>query len=128
MAIEESASTEPPIETVALVADLIFAARIRGTAETLGARAEVVRTADALRAKLQQDRRRLVLLDLDARGVEFPELVGEIVASGRAERIVAFGAHVRTEALQAARDAGAHRVIPRSALVRDLADLLAGRM
>jgi len=114
------------VHALALVADLIFASRIRGVAETVGARVHIARSAAELLDAARNALPRLVLLDLDARGVDVPALVGSLKADPSLATIplVVFGAHVEGEALRAARMAGADRVLARSAFVRELPNLL----
>jgi CheY-like chemotaxis protein len=115
-----------PTAVVAAVADLIFGARIRAAADDAGRTLVFARTpaqlADAATGAS------LVLLDLDARWLDAPASIralrGDRASSG--VRIVAFGSHVRTEAIAAAREAGADRVLARSAFVKELPALLAG--
>lgn len=104
---------------VALVADLMFASRIRGTAPA----ANVVQRGDALPAAVGASTR-LVLVDLHARGAL--EAIAALRQGGASSTIIAFGSHVETAALQAARDAGADRVMARSGFVRELPGLVAG--
>ena len=119
-------STQAAAPTVAVAADLMFAGRIRGTAETAGTSVRIARSAgdvvDAVRAGA-----RLVLLDLDARALDAPALIRTLRSDDetRLAHIVAFVAHTRADAIQAARDAGADRVLARSAFVRELPALLA---
>ncbi len=122
--ISETPSPEAP-RTVALAADLLFAGRIRGTAEALGHPLRIVRSADDLVAAVRAGSRR-VLLDLDVRGLDSASLIRRLRVdpdTAHAE-IIAFVSHVRTEAIDAARAAGATRVMARSAFVRALPDLL----
>jgi DNA-binding NarL/FixJ family response regulator len=103
---------------VALVADLMFAARIRGAAPT----AAVAQSLEAL-MKAAGRGTALVLVDLQARdAVAAIEQVRERAPSAR---VVAFGPHVAEEALAAARSAGADRVMPRGAFVRELSAMVA---
>ncbi len=114
--------------TLALVADLLFASRIRGAAAAVGVRARTVRTADELLREARSETPRSILVDLDARGVDAPELVRALKSDRllAGVPVVAFGSHVRGEALRAARAAGADRVLARSAFVRELPRLLRG--
>lgn len=121
--------TEPEeVAAVALVADLMFASRVRGAATAAGVEARTVSRADALLEEARRRRPRVVLLDLEARGVDVAALVARLradpVTSG--VPIIAFGSHVNREALQGARDAGVDRVLARSAFVRELPELLRG--
>jgi len=111
--------------TVALAADLLFAGRIRGTAGAAGRSVTLARrpqdVVDAVKAGAVR-----VLLDLDARSVDVPALIRalrEDVTTRHAE-IIAWVSHVRTDAIAAARAAGADRVLARSAFVRELPELL----
>jgi hypothetical protein len=102
---------------VALVRDLMFAARVRGAA----AGARVVHAPDRLLEALGADTR-LVLVDL-----QVPGAVDAIAAvRGRAGgvRVVAFGPHVMADALAAAEAAGAE-ALPRGAFVKRLGALVA---
>ncbi len=109
---------------IALPADLVFASRIRTTAQQAGVSALVVRTEAEFEEALQSEPRALALIDLDARKVDAPALIRRLRAAGAQNRIIAFGSHVATESLKAAREAGADRVMARSAFVRELPLLL----
>jgi DNA-binding NarL/FixJ family response regulator len=64
----------------------------------------------------------LLLIDLDAQGaVDAIERCRRMVPT---PRIVAFGPHVREDLLTEAREAGADEVLPRSAFVARLSELL----
>ena len=109
---------------IALPADLVFASRLRTTAQQAGVSALVVRTEAEFEEALQSEPRALALIDLDARKVDAPALIRRLRAAGAQNRIIAFGSHVATESLKAAREAGADRVMARSAFVRELPLLL----
>lgn len=104
---------------IALVADLMFAARIRGAAPE----AHIVNDSGGLSRGMGPETR-LVLVDLQVPGsVEAVKEARRVAREGA--RIVAFGPHVETDALRDAREAGAHRVMARSAFVRELPSLVA---
>jgi CheY-like chemotaxis protein len=111
--------------TVALAADLLFAGRIRGTAGAAGRSVTLARrpqdVLDAVKAGAVR-----VLLDLDARSVDVPALIRALRADAATchAEIIAWVSHVRTDAIDAAREAGADRVLARSAFVRELPQLL----
>jgi CheY-like chemotaxis protein len=109
---------------VAVAADLIFGARMRAAADQAGVRIDFARSADALRALAAGAS--LILLDLDARWVEPGPLVQSLKADAATAEvpIIAFVSHVRVDAIEAARAAGAERVLARSAFVRELRSLL----
>lgn len=112
--------SDPP-PTVALAADLMFAGRIRGTARAAGRTVTLARTADAVLEAVRAGARR-VLLDLDAHAVDAPALIRALRDGDdtRHAEVIAFVAHTRTDAIAAARAAGADRVLARSAFVREL--------
>lgn len=111
---------------LALVNDLIFASRVASAAKVAGRNAATYQRSSELLERVDPERTRLVLVDLDARGGDPVELIGRLKADADARRVsvVAFGSHVDTAALQAARDAGADRVLARSAFVRELPSLI----
>ena len=64
---------------------------------------------------------RCVIVDLAFPGLDLPDLIrrlGEVCASP--PRVVAYGSHVDTQTLRAAREAGCDVVLPRSKFVEDL--------
>lgn len=120
-------TTDENAAVVAIAADLLFASRVRGAAKAAGAELVLARTEEQALEAARGGRARLILLDLDARAVDAPSLIGALKAGSATESIpiVAFGAHVRGEALRAARDAGADRVLARSRFVQELPELMA---
>lgn len=110
----------------AACADLLFGARIRAAAEATGAKAILLSPRDDVVARTRAEQPGLVVLDLDARWLDAPSVIAALKAeaSTSAIPVIAFGSHVRTEALAAARAAGADRVLPRSAFARQLPELL----
>ncbi len=115
---------EPPV--VALPADLMFASRIRGAAQAAGIPLEIANKPDALRERIARIRPRRVLIDLDARGWDPVALIRELKQADTqgATEIIAWVSHVRTDAIEAAREAGADRVLARSAFSKQMQDWL----
>jgi|SRR5690606_19082036 len=110
---------EPPV--VALPADLMFASRIRGVAGAAGIPIELVSSPAALRSRVERDPPRRILIDLDARGWDPIALIRELRAGpAPTTEIIAWVSHVRADAIQAAREAGADRVLARSAFSRQI--------
>jgi CheY-like chemotaxis protein len=109
---------------VAAVGDLIFGARIRAAAEQAGVTVRFARSLEEL--LLLAAGARLVVLDLDARWLDGARAIAELRRARPSSelRIVAFVSHVRAEAMAAAQEAGADRVLARSAFVRPLLSLL----
>jgi len=120
--------SEKETPVIALVADLIFASRIRAAASAAGVGAATVHRGADLEKRAREHRPRLILLDLDARGTDVPALIGTLKSDPvlKSVPVVAFGAHIETEALRTASAAGADRVLARSAFVRLLPELLLG--
>jgi len=106
---------------VALVADLLFASKIRGA----GGPVETATRADAVRERVERGAVRLVLVDLAVRE-DAVGLIRWVKESSEAE-VVAFGPHTYAELLEAAREAGTDRVLARSAFVRELPGILRER-
>jgi DNA-binding NtrC family response regulator len=111
-------------------ADLIFATKIRSTAEALGVTTRPVRTSDMLRDRLNRvedgkpnDPVTAVLIDLDT-GELGLELLRQAKRHDPQLPVIAFGSHVATEMLAAARSEGADFVMPRGAFTSNLPDLL----
>jgi CheY-like chemotaxis protein len=120
----ENDSTEPgPI--IALAADLLFGARIRSAAAAAAIPLVLVRTTDEALAAAQAGARSLIL-DLDLRAGDPIALLQALrgVPATADLPVIAFVSHVREDRIQAARAAGATRVLARSAFVRDLPELL----
>jgi DNA-binding NarL/FixJ family response regulator len=113
-----------PNMCIAVVTDLIFQSRITGTAAQAHVACRVVRDVQALESALVEQSAKLVLIDLSVESVGVKELVDSVRQHAPAARIVAFGSHVDREVLDAAAQAGADDVLPRSAFVRLLPALL----
>jgi hypothetical protein len=108
-------------------ADLLWATRIQGTAKQLGIPCRPVRSVEMLRARLAEGPVRAAIVDLSGPEIALT-IIGALRSGGldpdRNVRIVAFGPHVETEALDAARSAGADAVFVRGAFDRQLPQLL----
>ncbi len=110
--------------------DLIFATKIRSTAEALSLPCRPARDAAALQKRLQRvddgkinDPVTGVLIDLEM-GTDGLALLDQVKAHDADIPVVAFGSHVATEILHAARDHGADFVLPRSTFTAQLPAIL----
>jgi CheY-like chemotaxis protein len=110
----------------ALVPDLIFSTKITSTAATLGVPVKVLRSIEALTQRLAEGAVGLVLLDFDCEDIDPVEAISACRQAPSPPRVVAFGSHVRGDLIEACRLAGADEVLPRSAFVRRLPELLRG--
>lgn len=109
--------------------DLLWASRIKATAEGIGLKARPVRSAEMLRARLEEAGRGEIepvtcfLADLDDAATAL-ELIRTVRAGGARIRVLAWGPHVARDALQAARDAGADEVMTRGGFDHDMENIL----
>lgn len=111
--------------------DLFFATRIGSTAESLGTVARPARDTQALQNRLDQvddgkanEPVTAVMIDLEL-GDQATALIRQAKAHAAAPEVIAFGSHVATDLLDAARKAGADQVLPRSAFTARLPDMIA---
>ena len=114
----------PPL--VALMDDLLFLSRIREAARGAGLAVESVRGADELVAAAREGAR-LVVVDADSSRVPWSAALEALRAEAAFAElpVIAFVSHVRPDLAQAARAAGASRVLARSAFVQELPGLVA---
>ena len=113
----------------ALLRDLFFRSRIEATAEAAGVPVIVSGTIEELLHRMGEAGGGAVLVDLGGGGADGSEgaAIEAIQALKRLREppaIVAWGSHVDVEAFEAARAAGAARVLPRSAFTRRLPEIL----
>lgn len=113
---------------IAVVDDLFFASKIRGTAEQVGTTVKFARTVDALIEVSRRDHPQLIICDLHTQRLEFSELAKQLKSDGELHSIplIGFFSHVQTELQQRAEQAGFDQVLPRSAFVKHLAEILTG--
>jgi len=111
---------------IAVVDDLMFLSRIREAARGAGAEVRSVRGARDL-VQAARDGGRLVLVAADGSRLPWAEAVGALRAdpSVAAVPVIAFLSHVHAERADAARAAGASRVLARGAFVQELPRLMA---
>ncbi len=117
-----------PRTIIAVVDDLFFASKIRGTAEQLGVTVGFPRRGDALIEAALRDQPALIICDLHATRINLIELAKLLKADDRLRSIplLGFFSHVQTELQHQAEQAGFDRVIPRSAFAKHLPMILSG--
>src|SRR5262249_22228763 len=119
------AAPEPAPAGVVLGRDLIFTAKVRGTAAELGYRMLVAGDVGMGRVRLQTCRPRVGFIDLTARDLATPAaLAGYPPITGPGTWFIAVGPHVQAEILDAARAAGCQVVLPRSKFTAELPALM----
>lgn len=111
---------------LALTADLMFAARIRGTAEQAGAEVVLARKADELVQKAGELKPSRIFLDLDGRAYDPIEVVRSLKSDETLKDIPVLGyvSHVNEQRIHEAKAAGIDQVIARGAFVKNLPALL----
>lgn len=115
---------DPPAATILYAAaDLIWATRIKATAEALGILARPARSVQMLADRLADSQIRGLILDLDAGPVAF-DLLTHARAAPSPIHVVVFGPHIATDLLDRARAAGADHVMPRGAFDKGLPEIL----
>jgi CheY-like chemotaxis protein len=110
---------------IALVEDLLFLSRIREAGRAAGVEVRAVRGASDLVDAARQEGR-LVLVDADSERLPWRAAIAALRAEPGvgALPVIAFVSHVRADHAEAARAAGANRVLSRSAFVKELPELV----
>jgi CheY-like chemotaxis protein len=108
------------MSAILLSDDLMFTSSITGTARDLGLSVLPVRSVPALLDLARRQPPTCVIVDLANAGLDLPALIGGLSELPRRPRVVAYGSHVDTASLQAARAAGCDVVLPRSKFVEEL--------
>ncbi len=117
--------TAPVASTTALLVtrDLFFTSKVTGTAAAVGIKVEVVSDADAAARCVETGNVRCIFIDLADTGLDVGGFFSRLSLEARPP-VIAFGSHVATARLQAARDAGCDDVMPRSRFSASLPELL----
>jgi hypothetical protein len=107
--------------------DLLWISRVMGVAKDVGCKIIPARTVDQLAKWIAQHGPRCVLVDLGHQAMsQDPTPVIEQIKGTGATRLVAYGSHIETAQLAAARAAGCTPVLARSKMADQLAELLPG--
>jgi DNA-binding NarL/FixJ family response regulator len=114
------------MNAILLSDDLMFTSRITGTARDLGLRVTPARNPAAVVDLARRESSTCVIVDIAAAGRDLPDLVARLQELSPPPRVVAYGSHVDTASLQAARVAGCNPVLPRSKFVEVLPHELVG--
>ena len=115
---------------IAAVSDMLFASKIRGTAEQLNVTVDFARNETGLFDYAKTEVPSLIILDLQDTRLD-PFALAERLKSDerlRAVPVVAFFSHVETELQRRAKQAGVEHVLPRSVFSSRLAEILSGEV
>jgi CheY-like chemotaxis protein len=115
---------------IAVVDDLFFASKIRGTAEALGVAVSFPRHADGVREVIQRNAPALIICDLQSQKFDPLSLAKTLKADDGTCNIplIGFLSHVEVDLHTAAEGAGFDRVMPRSMFTKNLAAILSGEV
>ena len=110
---------------ILLSRDLIFTSKVTSTARELGYHVLVAGNSSLASTMIEQWQPRVVFVDLAAGELVAPgALITYRRSAGLETLFVAFGSHVDTEAMAAARAAGCDQVMPRSKFSAELPELI----
>ena len=122
-------SASAPPQVLIVCTDLIFSTKITGTAKALKQTYGVARTSERLGELLDGSAGNAVvptlIIDLNSAGIDPIAMIFEAKAHAARPRVVAFLSHVDVELAEAARMAGADRVMARSGFVNELPAIIA---
>ena len=105
--------------------DLIRESRIAEGGRALGYEVQTASTIDALSTALASTRPDLLILDLQAEGAPWREVIELARRAGDGGvPVLAYGQHTKPKLLRAARVAGCDLAVPRSKLVDELPQLI----
>ena len=118
---------DPHVAILAAVDDFLFRSKIRATAKHVNADVQFAQTPEEILSKARELRPALVIIDLNSAKADPVATIAALkkdpaLASIRA---IGFASHVHVDLIEAARNAGADQVLPRSAFAGNLAQILA---
>jgi CheY-like chemotaxis protein len=111
---------------VCAIDDLIFSIKISTAAKQLGVDIYFERTRDKVLPTVREKRPSLVIFDLNSSRLEPMAMIAAIKADPQlsAVRTLGYVAHVDSDAIAAARQAGIDQVLARSAFTAQLGEIL----
>lgn len=113
---------------IAAVDDMMFASKIRATAEHLDVKVRFVRNVPAALAAAKESAPDLFIVDLQSERLDPFELAKELRLINEVQSVplLGFFSHVMTEIRERAIEAGYTQVVPRSVFSSKLGEILAG--
>ena len=108
------------------VDDLLFSSKIRTVARQAGVDVTFARTPADILERARADRPSLIIFDLNSGKTNPVETIAALKGDPALANIptLGFASHVHTDLINAARNAGASQVLPRSAFAGNLAEIL----
>ena len=119
---QPSTAASPPSPVALILSDdMLFTSRIVATARNAGLPVITVRSPRDAEVRSKEGNLKCIFIDLTLAGIDISNLVPSIRDQNqRPPLIVAYGPHVDTAALQAARAAGCDLVLTRGKFVEEL--------
>jgi CheY-like chemotaxis protein len=113
---------------LAAIDDILFISKVRTTAEHLGVEISFPKRDDALLESARANSPSLIIVDLHSQRFNPFKLAEELKKDEalKSVPILGFFSHVQVELREQAINAGFDEVIPRSAFVKNLVDILKG--
>jgi len=105
--------------------DLMFGSRVSGVAQQIGMQMQTVMSGAKLLQVVDDLAPKLVIVDLQAPGVDPVAIVKHLSAMPTPPHTVGFGPHVHEQKLQAAQDAGIGTVLTRGQFHSQIGEVLA---
>jgi DNA-binding response OmpR family regulator len=113
------------MQALLVTADLVFASKFAAAVQRASVTGDTALDREALESKLSAGSPKLVVLDLSTPWLEVPAVMERLNSLGESKpTVLAFGAHVKIDALDAARIAGCDVVIPRGQFNAQMDELL----
>jgi PleD family two-component response regulator len=111
---------------LAVLDDLMFSSKIKTAANQLGVDLRFSRSVDGAIETMRKNPTTLVIFDLNNERIQPLAIVAAMQADPALASIptVGYASHVQVDVINAARKAGVGEVLPRSAFVQQLAEIL----
>lgn len=115
---------------IAMVDDMFFIAKIRGTAEGVGVSIHFARTIGAVCELAAKEPTSLIIVDLQTQCADPFELAMRVKSDEQLNSIplLGFFSHVQTVLLHKAEQVGFDRILPRSSFSKNLSQILGGNL
>ena len=112
---------------LAAVDDFLFRSKIRATAKHVNADVQFAQTPDEILTRARELKPSLIIIDLNSAKADPVSTLGALKGDPELKgiRAIGFASHVHVDLINAARNAGADQVLPRSAFAGNLAEILA---